>query len=82
MVFKGTANSLNKNFVQLDEFSGVYRVNQVDNAFQNGTFVQTLQLVRVPNQEVTGKATSTTALGQPIYGDSEGAAPNIDGTGA
>ena len=80
MVFKGTANSLNKNFVQLDEFSGVYRVNQVDNAFQNGTFVQTLQLVRVPNQEVTGKATSTTALGQPIYGDTEGGAPNVTDT--
>ena len=55
-------------------------MNQVDNAFQNGTFVQTLQLVRVPNQEVTGKATSTTALGQPIYGDTEGGAPNVTDT--
>jgi hypothetical protein len=80
MVFKSTANDLNKNFVQLDEFSGVYRVNQVDSVFQNGTFVQTLQLVRVPNQEVTGAATDTTALGQPIYGDptQEGAAPTIN----
>jgi len=62
MVFKSTANDLNKNFVQLDEFSGVYRLNQVDSVFQNGTFVQTLQLVRVPNQEVKGTATDTTVL--------------------
>lgn len=62
MVFKSTANDLNKNFVQLDEFSGVYRLNQVDSVFQNGTFVQTLQLVRVSNQEVKGTATDTTVL--------------------
>ena len=80
MVFKGTANALNKNFVQLDEFSGVYKVNFVDNIFTNGTFTQNLKLIRVLNQEVTGKSTSTTSLGQPIYGDSEGAAPNVTDT--
>ena len=80
MVFKGTANALNKNFVQLDEFSGVYKVNFVDNIFTNGTFTQNLKLIRVLNQEITGKSTSTTSLGQPIYGDSEGAAPNVTDT--
>lgn len=62
MIFKGTANELNKNFVTLNEFSGVYRMTMVKNIFQSGTFTQDLQLVRVPNQEVEGAATKSIAL--------------------
>jgi hypothetical protein len=84
MVFKSTANDLNKNFVQLDEFSGVYRVTQVDSLFQNGTFVQTLQLVRVPNQEITGAPTSINSLGVSTFGDptGEGAPADVPQGGA
>ncbi len=62
MVFKSTGNELNKNFVALDEFSGVYRMTLVKNMFQNGAFTQELTLVRVPNQEVTGESTDSRAL--------------------
>jgi hypothetical protein len=35
-------------------FSGVYRVNLVDNIFQNGVFKQVINLGRITNQEVKG----------------------------
>lgn len=52
-LFKDTANKGEK-FIPVPSFSGVYRVNLVDNIFQNGVFKQILQLGRVPNQEVKG----------------------------
>jgi hypothetical protein len=52
-LFKDTANTGEK-FIPVPSFSGVYRVNLVDNIFQNGVFKQVLQMTRVPNQEVKG----------------------------
>jgi hypothetical protein len=51
-IFKDTASQLNKNFVKLDQFSGVFRVTQVENIFENGVFRQELELTRVTNQEL------------------------------
>jgi hypothetical protein len=62
MIFKDTASQLNKNFVKLAQFSGVFQVVQVENIFENGVFRQELQLTRIPNQEVKkekGKSTGS-----------------------
>ena len=52
-LFRDTANKGEK-FIPVPSFSGVYRVNLVDNIFQNGVFKQVLNLGRVTNQEVKG----------------------------
>jgi ABC-type uncharacterized transport system ATPase subunit len=62
MIFKDTASQLNKNFIKLAQFSGVFQVVQVENFFENGVFRQELQLARIPNQEVKkekGKSTGS-----------------------
>jgi hypothetical protein len=61
-IFKDTASQLNKNFVKLDQFSGVFRVSELENIFENGVFRQELQLQRVANQEIPeekGKSTGS-----------------------
>jgi hypothetical protein len=76
MIFKDTASQLNKNFIKLAQFSGVFQVVQVENFFENGVFRQELQLTRIPNQEVKkekGKSTGS-FLKDNI--------PTIDNTGA
>ena len=52
-IFRDTANTGEK-FIPVPSFSGIYRVNLVDNIFQNGVFKQVLNLGRVTNQEVKG----------------------------
>jgi len=42
-------------------FSGTYKVNYVYNHFKNGKFTQTLELARLPNQDL-----SLTAIGSSI----------------
>lgn len=52
-IFRDTANTGEK-FIPVPSFSGIYRVNLVDNIFQNGVFKQVINLGRVTNQEVKG----------------------------
>lgn len=62
MTFKDSASQLNKNFIKLAQFSGVFQVVQVENIFENGVFRQELQLTRIPNQEVKKEKTKGSAL--------------------
>jgi hypothetical protein len=62
MIFKDTASQLNKNFIKLAQFSGVFQVVQVENIFENGVFRQELQLTRIPNQEVKKEKSKGSAL--------------------
>jgi hypothetical protein len=46
----------------VNEFSGLFKVNQVDSNFSRGKFTQTLKMIRLPGQttdtsKITGKAT-------------------------
>jgi hypothetical protein len=52
-IFRDTANT-GETFIPVPSFSGVYRVNLVDNIFQNGVFKQVINLGRITNQEVKG----------------------------
>jgi len=80
MIFKDTASQLNKNFVKLSQFSGVFQVVQIENIFENGVFRQELELARIPNQEVKKQATKGSSL---VIGESEkDNTPTIDITGA
>lgn len=61
MVFTDTGNQLNKKYIPLPMFSGVFMVNTVENMFKNGVFTQTLSMSRLPNQEVKATNTAPTA---------------------
>ena len=61
MVFGDTGSELNKKFVPLPMFSGVYQVLSVTNIFKNGTFTQTLDMSRLANQEATTTTNTPTA---------------------
>jgi hypothetical protein len=45
-------------------FSGVYRVNRVQNQFNNGEFKQVLEIIRIPGQ--VDPRTSSVAIGNPV----------------
>lgn len=66
MAFKDNASQLNKNFVKLDAFSGVFRVVDINNNFSNGVFTQNIKLVRVANQEVVAAVTAKPAFSNKV----------------
>ena len=68
-VFKDTASQLNKNFVKLDAFSGVFRVTDINNNFSNGVFTQNIKLVRVANQEVVAAVTADSVINKKLIAD-------------
>jgi hypothetical protein len=48
--------------VPVASFSGLYRVNSIDNTFSKNQFTQDLHLTRLPGQEVPGSGSAATAL--------------------
>jgi hypothetical protein len=75
MTFNDTGNQMNKNFVKMEMFSGVYKVETVTNSFRSGVFTQDLVLSRIPNQEIkennpkqtsSAQVTSTEYIPPPI----------------
>jgi hypothetical protein len=81
MTFNDTGNQMNKNFVKMEMFSGVYKVETVTNSFQRGVFTQDLVLTRIPNQEI--KDTSSNQTPSALVTSTEFIPPpTIDNTGA
>jgi hypothetical protein len=75
-IFKDTASQLNKSFAKLDQFSGVFRVSELENIFENGVFRQELKLVRVANQEIPKDQSTKTKNTEEAMGMSDAISNN------
>jgi hypothetical protein len=53
-MFRDTAQQAER-FIPVPAFSGIYKVNMVNNIFQGAVFKQELQCIRLQNQEVKKK---------------------------
>jgi hypothetical protein len=54
------------------QFSGLYRVLRAESSFRTGRFVQTLKMIRLPNQEAASTSASLSVLPEAIYVDDNG----------
>ena len=61
MIFNDTGNQMNKNFVKMEMFSGVYQVQTVMNSFRSGVFTQDLTITRIANQEIQDTTSNKTS---------------------
>jgi len=54
------------------QFSGLYRVLRAESSFRSGKFVQTLKMIRLPNQEAATTAPGLAFLPESVFLDDDG----------